>query len=84
MEMDKQLIIDCPGYEIHVCRRPMHKNPILGSYLSEYGSYCLNCIHEVLTTALRVVMNTLRFWRKFDSLRARTILRMLRVTVLIS
>ena len=29
-------------------------------------------------------MSTLRFWRKFDSLRARTSLRMLRVTVLIS
>ena len=29
-------------------------------------------------------MSTLRFWRKFDSLRARTFLRMLRVTVLIS
>ena len=53
MEMDKQLFIDCPGYEIHVCRRPMHTNLILGSYLTEYGSYCLNCIHEVLTTALK-------------------------------
>ena len=81
MEMEK-IILDCPGHEIHVCRRPMHTNLFLGSYLSEYGSYCLNCIHKVLTTALRVVMSTLRFWRKFDSLRARTFLRMLRVTVL--
>ena len=38
----------------------------------------------MLTTALRVVRRTLRFWRKFHSIRARTFLRMIRVAVLIS
>ena len=31
---EQKLFIDCPGHKIHVCRRPMHNNLILESYIS--------------------------------------------------
>ena len=65
MDMDKKLFRDCSGHEMEGdAEKPNSR--IISQQI--WHSYCLNCIQEVLTTALRVVRRTLRFWRKFHSL----------------